>query len=403
MSAPEREDLPGVDRLARETRDATKSPHVDWASVDAKLFARIEAEAGERRRRGSRIAWLPVGGVLAAAAAVALLVGRAHDAPVLESPSALVEPGAGTIALRDGDGDVLVDGRAVATGASIGAHAVIETRGGARALVERAATSGTVAFWVEPASRVTVTQTRGKLVVALDRGAIEAKVKSTETGEPFAVDVGASRVAVQASQVRVARDGNRAVVDLNEGTIAIGASPRTGETHGATVSAPAHAEFSSDDAVATLTVDHAPTAVRPAVAFAIPAAAAAPSAPVALAPPTPSAPPTVAAPPRGPTIAPKATASAIEPHPIAPDPNAETSIARAVRACIAGYPPAAGVKLTVSTVVEVRLADDGAVQLARFAPPLAPDTQACATAAIFRVRFAHGGTVSIPVDYQFGD
>ncbi len=407
------EETSAVDRLARETRAATEAPPVDWESVEAKLFARMKIDAEDKRRRGAHVMWLPIAGALAAAAALALLVGRGHDAPPLETPTAQAEPSAGSIVASEGDGEVLVDGRAIAkgaTGTTIGAHAVVETRGGARVLVERKASADAtaVAFWIEPASRIVVTRSavRGTLVVALDRGALEAKVTPAPQGEPFAVDVGASRVAVHGTHFRVARDGSRVVVDLTEGVVSIGAPPRVGATYGELVTAPAHAEFVAENAAATLKIDHTPSAVRAAVAFAIPVAVASPpAAPVAIAPtattPTPGSP----APP-APLVA---SAPKIEPAPSAqppaatPDPQAEFTIARAVRACLAARPPAPGVKLTVSTVIELQVGDEGNVQLARFNPPLAPDMQACATAAIYRVRFTGSGAVSIPIDYKYAE
>jgi len=390
-----------LDDVVREMREATEHPEVDWERVEAKLFARVKAEAEEKKRRAAHPMWLPVAGVLAAAAAAALFVGRPREA-TLDAPTVQAEPAAGTIVGRDGDGEVLVNGSAAAAGTSVGARAVVETRGGARALIERAGADGakTVAFWVEPMSRIVVTRTQGTLVLSLERGAVEAKVAPATQGEPFAVDVGTSRVAVHGTELRVAREGARVVIDVNEGVVAIGATPRSGETRGSTVAAPAHAEFAADD-VATLKVDHTPSSVRPAVAFAIPVAATAPT--VALAP-TSSAP----APPPAPTTpplvatAPKPAPSA-QPAVIEPDPHAETSIARGIRACIAARPPAPGVKLTVSTVVDVTIADDGFIQRARFDPPLAPDTQACATSALYRVRFTRGGSVSIPIDYSFAE
>lgn len=404
-----------VDRLSREllreTAIATEAPPVDWESVDAKLFARIKVDAEEKRRRGAHVMWLPVAGGLAAAAAITLLVGRGHDAPGLdgfESPTAEIEPAAGAIVAREGDGELLIDGRVVATGTTgttVGAHAVVETRGGARVLVER---KGQVAFWVEPASRIVVTRSRGALVIALDRGALEAKVTPvSNTAQAFAVDVGASRVAVHGTHFRVARDGSRAVVDLTEGVVSIGAAAAfrgVGATYGELVTAPAHAEFAIENAVATLTIDHSPSAVRAAVAFAIPApVAVAPTAPVALAPTAPTTSPTPTAPAPIIASAPKLElAPSAQPPAIAtPDPHAESTIARAVRACLAARPPAPGVKLIVSTVIDLQVNDEGTVQLAHFNPPLAPEAQACATAAIYRVRFTRSATVSIPIDYQY--
>jgi hypothetical protein len=409
MSAPN-DTKRALDDLVRSARDA-RTPEPDWATVEAKLFARIATDAAEKRRRAAHPMWIAAAGALAAAAAVAIVVARPGDAPIdTRATTAQAEP-AGVILARDGEGDVIVDGKPAVAGATLAARAVVETRGSARALVERtgAEKKRAVAFWIEPASRVVVTRTQGTLVLALERGAIEAEVSEDAIGEALAVDVGAARVATHGARpasaglrgphVRVARDGARVVVDVNGGIVAIGTPPRIGETTGSLVASPAHAEFTADDALATLTIDHAASAVRPAIAFAIPSTAVEPTAAIA---PAPTTPPTAAAPTHAPiTFAPKTAPSGHSPTGPQPDPNAEATIARAVRACIAVRPPAAGVKLTVSTIIDMTVGDDGAVQRARFDPPLAPETQACATAAIYRVHFTHGGAVSIPIDHAF--
>jgi hypothetical protein len=78
----------------------------------------------------------------------------------------------------------------------------------------------------------------------------------------------------------------------------------------------------------------------------------------------------------------------------------EAAIGSAVRSCLADHPRADNVTVVVSTTVHLGLAPDGTVSSARFDPPVAPDVNACASGAIYKVHFTHGGSVSIPVDLR---
>jgi hypothetical protein len=90
------------------------------------------------------------------------------------------------------------------------------------------------------------------------------------------------------------------------------------------------------------------------------------------------------------------------PVPLGPsgDPNAETTLATAVRACLAERPSAANITVSVTTTLHLGLRDDGSVRTARFEPPVAPDVNACAVQSIYKTRFTHGGAASIPIDFR---
>ena len=68
---------------------------------------------------------------------------------------------------------------------------------------------------------------------------------------------------------------------------------------------------------------------------------------------------------------------------------------------MAEQPRTDNVTVVVSTTLRLDLADDGTVRLARFEPPVAPDVNACSAQAIYRERFGHSGTVTIPVDFSY--
>jgi hypothetical protein len=89
--------------------------------------------------------------------------------------------------------------------------------------------------------------------------------------------------------------------------------------------------------------------------------------------------------------------AAATPNSALANPNAEVALANAVRACMAERPRAENVTVVVSTTLHLELADDGTVRTARFDPPVAPDVNGCAAQSIYKTRFAHGGSVALPI------
>jgi ferric-dicitrate binding protein FerR (iron transport regulator) len=388
------------DKLLEEARaelGADAADRVDWEAVDAKLFARIEEERrAERarfaplRRRGLTLATV---GFAAAAAILALLAGRTREP--FEAPEIAAVESAGSLVAIEGNDPVLIDGNPVAGGAALKLGDVLET-GGARASIER---PGKVALALEPGTKTVVTHVQGALILALERGAIEAQVVPVAAGEAFAVDVEGARVAVHGTHLRVAREGHQVVVDLTEGVVTVGDAPRAGSLLGTLVNAPAHIEFLATDPAGSLQVTHDPAAVRAPAETQSPAIASrsvtsqrpASSAAHATAPPGEARPE---------TRSPAATFSKPVAASISPEPSPEEAISNAVRACMAERPRADNVTVVVSTTLHLDLADDGTVRFARFDPPVAPDVNSCSAQAIYRERFGHGGSVSISVDFS---
>jgi hypothetical protein len=291
----------------------------------------------------------------------------------------------------DGSGGVLVDGRPASGGIGLRLGDVLET-GSARATIER---PGKVTLTVEPGSKTVVTHVQGALILALERGAVEAQVVPVPAGEAFAVDVEGSRVAVHGTHLRVAREGSRVIVDLSEGVVSIGRAPRTGSLLGTLVNAPAHIEFDAADPAATLTQTHDPAGVRAPVGQ-LPAAASASVVWLQ----TQSIVGHASSAPAGDVrsdVRPAGTSA--KPVAATREPTPEETIANAVRACMAERPRADNVTVVVSTTLHLDLADDGTVRFARFEPPVAPDVNTCSVAAIYRERFAHGGSAAISIDF----
>jgi hypothetical protein len=399
--------------LVDEAREATREP--DWNRVEASLFARVEREAAEMRalasHRGRPGAWLFLGGVAAAAAAVAFLAqpsehttaqgnGAISNAPLALAIAAMSS--AGDLTLQKGGGEVLVAGAKARTGAHARIGETIGTHG-ARAVFEA---PGRVTWLLEDESSVNVTRAGAvgtPVVLALRQGALEAQVAPVASGEAFAVDVEGVRVAVHGTHLRVARDGDHVVVDLSEGVVSIGAPPKSGSTYGTLVTAPAHIEFQADALGASLRIDHAAIAVRRAVDL----DSVMDEDTTSSVTPLPTPPPT-----RGddvrPTPAPQRSISAaFQPRPavVPPNPNAESDIATGIRACAAAHPRSSDVKVTLRSLtggepnVTLTLYDNGAVRGARFDPPLAPDIQQCAQNLIFKTRFVDSAEHTIPISF----
>jgi hypothetical protein len=387
-----------LDKILAEARaelGTREAQSIDWSTVDAALFDRLDRERrAERRtfasprRRGLTLAAV---GLAAAAAIVAVLAGKTREP--FDDGGVVSAESAGTIVAIDGAGTMRIDGKPVTGGAAVKLGDVLET-GTAKATLDR---PGRLTLTMEPQSRVVVTHVQGALVLSVERGAIEAQVVPVIAGEAFAVDVEHSRVAVHGTHLRVERAGERVIVDLTEGVVSVGEAPRAGSLIGTLVNAPAHVEFLAADAAGTLTQTHDDASVR------APEARAAAIASGVVTPPRP-----------GTFVARPASALPGEPRPgvhppppgtyakipvSAPEPSPEDAIAAAVRQCLADRPHPENVTVVISTRLHLDLAEDGSVRAARFDPPVAPDVNTCAAPAIYRQRFGHGGAVAIPVDF----
>jgi hypothetical protein len=400
-----------IDRLVRESRPelgSAQARDVDWAKVDRGLFDRIAAEQRAERdslKAGPGRAWALATAGLAVAAAAVLFVGKAQElrtlvpAPTVEGTQGEV---AGSIVGIEGDGQLLVDGKPAVVGAELRLGDVLETHG-AQATIER---PGKLTMVLEEGGRASVTHVQGALVLALERGAVEAQVVPVASGEAFAVDIGPSRVAVHGTHLRVERTGEHVVVDLNEGVVSLGPAPRIGSTLGSLVTAPAHAEFNAGDAEGSLVVSHDPGGIRAAASLG-PSAQAKASRPAPASAPARVEPNDARQPVQSSGVTARADVRALAappgqrgPSAVEPEADPEATIAAAVRSCLASRPRADNVTVMVTTTVRIELAADGSVQSARFDPPVAPDVNGCASGPIYRTRFSHGGSVAVPVDVK---
>ncbi len=409
-----------LDRVVAEAREAFRPEAVDWDEIDQALFARLEAEGRAARDRAARERgqiWIGAAAALAAAVIVLVLLVRPGRLTSQDGDGSGI---AATLLAVDGDGQIYVNGAPASVGTSLRRGDVIEGRG-ARATFVR---PGRFTILVEPGARAVVARVEAPLVLTLEQGAVDAQVVPVANGEAFAVDIDGSRVAVHGTRLRVARDGGRVTVDLSEGVVSVGRAPRVGSVLGTLVTAPAHAEFAAADIRGTMAVIHDPAAVRepetgfdsvvspaPPTAVVNPPASARSSMPfVEPRPAVNAAPKAGAAAPAESAVEPPAPSSSaspvVEPAPApavappGPDPDAENTVARAVRACISEHPKPAGVTVVVSTTLHLWVGNDGNVHSARFEPPVAPDINACAAEPIYRTRFPRNGSVNIRVDFS---
>ncbi|HEY4012297.1 MAG TPA: FecR domain-containing protein [Polyangiaceae bacterium] len=394
-------------RMVREAdRDwAVEAENIRWENVERRLFARIASEQRKGRsfELGAARSWAAAIAGLAAAGVAALAIVSTREGASFDPPASPPIDDTTTIARLDGPGPVLVNGHAVTPGTVLRADDVLEARG-SQVVVSR---PGKVTFLVERGSTVVVSRLRGSLVLGLQHGAVEAQVVPVASSEAMAVDVGTSRVAVHGTRFRVARTGERVVVDLNEGVVSVGPTPRVGSTLGGLVTAPAHADFAMGDPLGTLRVSHEPGDIRPPTP--LDAATAPRAVPIAVSPAISA---TTARVDAGEVAAPALTTAqrTAEPHqastasgwagPSVADPNAQAGVATAVRACLAERLHTDSVTVVVSTTLYLQLHEDGSVGSARFDPPVAPDVNACAAESIYHARFTHGGAVSIPVSVK---
>ncbi len=437
---------PTLSELVREAREE-RVPDVDWGKIEEPLFARVAEEARVRaaveKYEGKRRTWVTAGVVLAIAASVPLFYAGTRDA-TLDVTAEARAPSGGEMSWKDPNAQAHVTRGGVAhdatAGESLAEGDVLEPKSG-RVVFARTEPTG-VTWDAEDNARVEVRATRGTLILALTRGAVEAQVAPVANGEAFAVDVDGTRVAVHGTHLRVARDGARATVDLREGVISIGLPPRSGSTYGDLVTAPAHVEFDPSDPHGTLKVSHEigrvrvaanlepprqdaremrrdkaadkvddtrpsgltspaslPGAPRPSAPAGTPVSALRPSAVAPLAPVSPAATPTAV-----PTAAasPAAVVAPVPPlpTPLQVDPDPPRTIRDAVRACESTHVAhATGVIVTVSSVLRLRVGASGMVEGANFDPPLAPDVQQCAVKVIYGTRFAAPGNLSVPIDF----
>lgn len=345
MSAPDpRKAI--LQRLVREAR-AEKPAEVDWSGVEERLLREARKSEPGVRRSAYPLAW----GALAVAAVAALWLAGGHGkVPQQPAPQATV---ATTEPLRQ-SGDAL----------AIGTHVETTTR---ELSVEHA---GRATWTLAPDSSAFLAENGERITVHLEHGSVLSQVVPNPKPETFVIETAHARVAVHGTVFRVTLQGERLIVDVSAGVVAVG--PQGAEAT-FLLKAPAHGEFAADG--------------RSGSTDAQPQENGAEQSPATLKP-SPAHTPSVTAPSSA-----AAPASSVE-LPNEPSINdIEAGVAHVVEAttdCFRRYTKksADGVKITVRTAVSLKIADSGSVLDVDFQPPLSPEAEQCAAANISQVTFA---------------
>lgn len=346
------------DVLTRLVEDARSEspPSMDWDTVERALMQRVMQERMmPPRKAASRPAW-----VWAAAVAAGVAAGAGGFA--LKNPHREKDQTVATRPLLR----TTIDGSKLQPGAVIQSNADPVT-------VEH---PGRATWVLDPRSMAHLESAGDVITVALDTGALNARVVKVPRPESFVVCAERARIAVHGTAFRVERLGSEVRVKVDEGILAVGpvGSP------GFEVPAPGSVVLTLDG----LRKDEG--GERAAVG-----AERAGSAPGEHESPKGEAPGTSSDEhPQGRSPAGTAAESArSRPPPTASDPGpvAQRAVA-AVKACFAAQTvDESDLKISASTTLSLHVLPSGKVVEARFEPPLAPGVQQCVEAALGRVRF----------------
>ena len=334
-------------RLVREAR-AEKAVELDWEALEERLVRHAERAAPPAARRTYPmypLAWAAL--AVAAAAAVWLVSDRARDS-LPQTPPEIIEA---TEPLRRNGGAL-----------ALGSRVTTQER---QVSVDHA---GRATWTVAPNSSAVLSEKGERISIRLERGSLLAEVVPGPKPETFVVEAAGTRIAVHGTVFRVELDGDRVVVQVREGIVAVGP---IGAVPGFFLKAPAHGDFAADGRSGS--IDGRPlgeSAERRAEPLRLPAARPSGGAPGGAAP------------------APSGGELPVEPS----INDIETGIARIVDAtsdCFSRNTKSTeGVQITVRTALSLQIGASGAVSDLDFQPPLSPDVEQCAAGSISQVLFA---------------
>ncbi len=335
-----------IEALREVTREAARepAPQVDWQRVESKLLSRIESS--ERSRSGR---WVYA---LVAAAAAVLLVGLGLFGGG-DAPQARTAPPGVTTKVIGPDVQGTVNGSELA----IGDRVVTKNR---EIEVDH---PGRARWTLAASSSATLADVGKRLTVRLDQGAVVSRVVPRKEAESFAVVTGELRVAVHGTVFRVEKRGDRALVEVTEGVVAVG--PASAErTEGWLLRAGDQGSFTLDGR--TGTVQRAPTAARDSQTSEV----------------------TAPAPTR---VTAKRNSPAPAPLPLTPTTGEIErrldTVASHVARCFDQNTKSGDVRVTARTRMSAKVAPDGSLGALAFDPPLAPDVHQCASGAARSTKF----------------
>lgn len=356
---------PAEHTLAAVLEEARRvpAPELDWDAMQGRLWRSIDQAPKAESRRWS---WQSLGAVAALAAATAGVFWLAPRTAPSPHATASIATQVDTL-----DGDVLARDELLQAGPN-GLH--VSHRGRAE--------------WVLAPHASASVQEHGDVVrIRLVAGSLRAEVVPTEQKERFIVEAAGTRVAVHGTVFRVELAGDRNLVDVEEGVVAVGPLEPT-QAVPVLLRAPTHAEFAlagsplvHSQAVAIKQgahENHASRRVRRWTATATPLA----SAPVEVTEATPAEP-----------ALPAATTEEPAPLPqrlnIGEVEEGVTPVVEAIARCFRENTPGShSLKVSAQSAVTLSVAPEGSIEQVSFAPPLSPTVQSCSEHALSELRFA---------------
>ncbi len=350
-----------LDRVVGELRELP-APELDWDRVEARLMnePRPDVRSGAIGFFGRMR--LPAAALVAVATGVFLFAPRkAQQHTAQQQPTAQIQNG-------PVNGDALTLGTHVTAG---NRNVVIEHAGRAR-------------WTLDPHATASVKDAGEFLTVRLEQGALTASVVPQTKPETFAVEVGGTRVAVHGTAFRVERSGDRVLVEVTEGTVAVEPTS-THSDPSFLLRRGSRGNFGLDGRTGTVEgnasvvmLDSGPKSHREIARVVAPSSPRAQAAP----PTTATAPATAEAP---------AVTKPASPLPEQPSiSDIESGVSSAVELmnrCFRAKAQATDIRVSASTGMTLSIAGDGTVQSVTFGPPLAPAVEDCGVAGLRNLTF----------------
>jgi hypothetical protein len=371
-----------LQRLVAEVR-REPLPEIDWDAMEESLVSRLgEAPrfAAVRPLR-SRSPFVLVLAAAALAGIAAAAVGVVNHAAPGAPQSVAVGAPASEHAARP---------RAVMNGNALAVGTVVQSEADPVVVDHEDHATWTL----EPGSAAHVEELGGVVRIALDRGALTARVVKSLLPESFVVRVEGTRVAVHGTAFRVVRLEHSVRVEVTEGVVGVGplggpsfdvaapssatttfAGVRTHPRHvvrGVTMKSAEHAHPGAAEATAT---------ENPEIAQAEEAQADETAAETPAPEETPEMAPSGATAQGAPQVAGRAPRASSSPQSI-------DGVVEAVRRCFREQTVTGGdLHISVSTQMSLRIQPSGRVGEAVFTPPLAPGVRRCVDESVGSINF----------------
>jgi ferric-dicitrate binding protein FerR (iron transport regulator) len=338
---------PSEGNLRRLLRDARteRAADLDWARVEDRLMREVERTVPSPARSPYPFAW---GALAVAAVAAVWLVNERAGESLPQARPAIIEA---TEPLRR-------NGNALALGTRVEAAE-------REVAVDHASR---VTWTLAPNSGARLAEKGERITIKLERGSVLSEVVPNPKPETFVVEAAGTRVAVHGTVFRVELEGGRVIVQVREGTVAVGP---LGAVPTFFLKAPAHGDFAADGRSGS--IDGRPlgqSAERRAEPLRL-------------------------SPVRSPSVVASSSASASVSSAELPSEPSINDIESGIASIVAvtsdcfnrNTKSAEGVQITVRTALSLSVDGAGTVSDVEFQPPLSPEVEECAAARIAGTSF----------------